>query len=211
MPILDYDPGDSPESPGTLMFYEQGSDPTSGFRVNSKGAILNALSTAWQGAIAATVVANAFVTGDLFDRWRMRADGRMDWGPGDGARDTNLYRPSAGVLKTDNFFNAGSMQSDGDVSMYGTNFTLGTVGGGLRVKEGTNARMGVATLAAGTVVVANTSVTANTRIFLTSQTSGAAPGAVRVSARTAGTSFTISSTSGTDTSVVAYFLMEPAP
>lgn len=80
----------------------------------------------------------------------------------------------------------------------------------LRIVEGTNAAMGVATLAAGTVVVNTTRVTANSRVFLTSQTSGAAPGAVRVSARTAGTSFTITSSSGTDTSQVAWMIVEPA-
>lgn len=78
------------------------------------------------------------------------------------------------------------------------------------VSEAANGRMGVATLVGGTVVVNNTSVTANTRIFLTAQTSGAAAGALRVSARTAGTSFTVTSSSGTDTSQVAYLLVEPA-
>lgn len=78
-----------------------------------------------------------------------------------------------------------------------------------RVAEGTNAVMGVATLVAGTVTVANTAVTANSRIFLTAQTSGAAPGALRVSARVAGTSFTVTSSSGTDTSQFAYLIVEP--
>lgn len=40
MPILDWEPGQSPEAPGTLMFYEQGAAASSGFRVNSKGEIL---------------------------------------------------------------------------------------------------------------------------------------------------------------------------
>jgi hypothetical protein len=79
----------------------------------------------------------------------------------------------------------------------------------LFVREGSNAKMGTATLVAGTVTVSTTAVTANSRIFLTAQTSGAAAGALRVSARTAGTSFTITSTSGTDTSSVAWMLVEP--
>jgi len=81
----------------------------------------------------------------------------------------------------------------------------------LKVKEGTNAKMGLATLAAGTVTVSTTAVTANTRIFLTAQATGGTAGALRISARTAGTSFTITSTSGTDTSTVAWMLVEPAP
>jgi hypothetical protein len=52
-------------------------------------------------------------------------------------------------------------------------------------------------------------VTANSRIFLTCQTPGGTPGFLRVSARTAGTSFTILSSSGTDTSVVAWEIFEP--
>jgi hypothetical protein len=71
-------------------------------------------------------------------------------------------------------------------------------------------RVGTATLAAGTVTVSTTAVTANSRIFLTAQTTGGTPGALRVSARTAGTSFTITSTSGTDTSQVAWMIVEPA-
>lgn len=88
---------------------------------------------------------------------------------------------------------------------------LGTAGLGLKVKEGSNARMGAATLVAGTVTVNTTAVTANSRIFLTAQTTGAGPGALRVSARTAGTSFTITSSSATDTSSVAWMIFEPAP
>lgn len=81
---------------------------------------------------------------------------------------------------------------------------------GLTVTEGANAKQGVATLVGGTVTVANTSITANSRIFLTSQADGGAPGSLRVSARVVGTSFTITSSSATDTSVVAYEIFEPA-
>lgn len=90
------------------------------------------------------------------------------------------------------------------------NLAVGTAGTGLRVKEGSNAKQGTAALAGGAAVVANTSVTATSRIFLTSQADGGTPGWLRVSARTAGTSFTITSSSGTDTSTVAYQIFEPA-
>src|SRR5687768_18214132 len=39
MPILDMDPGQSPEAPGTLYFYEQGKDPATGFQVTSQGVL----------------------------------------------------------------------------------------------------------------------------------------------------------------------------
>ena len=63
---------------------------------------------------------------------------------------------------------------------------------------------GTATLVGGTKAVADTSVTANTIVRLAYKTVGGTPGAVYVAARSAGTSFTITSTSGTDTSVIYY-------
>lgn len=90
------------------------------------------------------------------------------------------------------------------------NLLIQQQGKGLRVKEGSNAKQGTATLTAGAVTVSNTSVTANSRIFLTSQADGGTPGWLRVSARSAGTSFTITSSSGSDTSTVAYQIFEPA-
>lgn len=82
---------------------------------------------------------------------------------------------------------------------------------GITVKEGANAKQGTATLVAGTVTVSNTSVTANSRIQLTVQSLGTVtrPAAVGITARVAGTSFTITSGDATDTSVVAYEIFEP--
>lgn len=79
-----------------------------------------------------------------------------------------------------------------------------------QVAEGANAKSGTAVLVAGTVTVANTGVTAVSRIQLTSQLDGGTLGFLRVSARTAGTSFVITSSSATDTSTVAYLIVEPA-
>ena len=162
------------------------------------------------GSTATSAVLAANVSGDTFDRFRMDASGTMSWGPGNAGRDVNLYR-SAGTLRTDSYTELAGGQSDGDFTVFGTNLTIGTAGGGLRVKEGTNARMGRSTLVAGTVTVATTAVTANSEIFLTCQTPGGTPGFLRVSARVAATSFTILSSSGTDTSVVGWLIVEPAP
>ncbi len=92
---------------------------------------------------------------------------------------------------------------------FGGSFNVSTVGRGIAVAEGSNAKQGTATLSSGTVVVSNTSVTANSRIFLTAQDNNST-GALRVSARTAATSFTITSSSGSDSGVVAYEIFEPA-
>lgn len=88
-------------------------------------------------------------------------------------------------------------------------FHITRVGSALAVAEGANGKQGTATLAAGTVTVANTSVTASSRIFITPQETGALTGILRVSARVVGTSFTITSSVGTDTAVVAWEIFEP--
>ena len=98
------------------------------------------------------------------------------------------------------------------------NLVIGTAGNGIQIKEGTNARMGVSTLVSGTVTVANTSVTASTRIFLSRQSANSSTGigSLSVGTVTAGTSFVINALSSTntvvtgDTSIVAWLLIEPA-
>lgn len=95
---------------------------------------------------------------------------------------------------------------------FGDDLKMTTVGKGLYVKEGSNATMGTATLVLGTATVNTTKVTANSRIFLCSESLGTitSPVAVAVTARTAGTSFTITSANLTDTSVIAWIIVEPA-
>ncbi|WP_202516589.1 glycosyl hydrolase family 28-related protein [Streptomyces sp. SID161] len=75
---------------------------------------------------------------------------------------------------------------------------------------GTAARMGTAVLSAGTVTVSTTAVTATSVIVLTTQTPGGTVGAPYVHARIAGTSFTIKSTSASDTSTVGWRILDPA-
>ncbi len=103
-------------------------------------------------------------------------------------------------------------QSNGKWSTYGNTadaLNIGSAGGGLAIKEGTNARMGVATLVAGTVTVPNASVTANTRVATFRQAAGGALGHLSAT-KVNGTSFTVASSSNTDTSVVAWVLFEAA-
>ena len=90
------------------------------------------------------------------------------------------------------------------------NVDVTAAGSGLRVAEGANAKQGIATLAAGTVTVANTSVTANSRILVTCQILGTVTVASAFDTpRTAGTSFTIHASQATDTSTVAWEIFEP--
>ena len=81
---------------------------------------------------------------------------------------------------------------------------------GFKGSEAVNASQGIATLVDGTVTVANTSITANSRILITPQETGVLTGILRVSARAVGASFTISSSVATDTAAVCYEIFEPA-
>lgn len=138
------------------------------------------------------------VSGDTKDRFTVDSTGKMQWGPGGAtATDTDFYRANAGTLTTD-----GSLTVGGNLDIY-------NAGRGLQIGEGTNAKQGTAVLTAGAVTVANTSVTATSRIYLTIQTPGGTVGSPYVFSRTAGTSFVVHSTSGTDTSTVAYLIVEP--
>jgi hypothetical protein len=137
----------------------------------------------------------------------------------------NLYRTAASNLKTDGALWAarGLRVTSGQYisldSTYSTAFIIVnpniatlvgalSVRNGLRVSEGANKPQGVATLVAGTVTVSSTAITANSRIFLTAQDNNTT-GALRVSARTASTSCTITSSNAGDTGVVAYQVFEP--
>lgn len=90
------------------------------------------------------------------------------------------------------------------------NHDSGLVGwNAISLEDGSNKRMGVATLVAGTVTVSNSSVTANTRIFLSRQVAGGTLGHLSVGTVTASTSFVINSSSNSDTSTVNWLLIEP--
>lgn len=65
---------------------------------------------------------------------------------------------------------------------------------------------GTSVLVAGTKVVANTNVTANSNIQLTNNIPGGTVGALYVSSRVPGVSFTITSTSNLDTSTIGYLI-----
>jgi hypothetical protein len=95
----------------------------------------------------------------------------------------------------------------GRMQWVGTDVEIGTAGKGLKVKGGSNAKIGSATLSGGTVTVSNSSITANSKIQLTRSTSGGTPGHLSYT-KSAGVGFTINSSSGTDTSVIEYVITE---
>lgn len=129
-----------------------------------------------------------------------------------------VYLPSLGSLNWVPDANAGGSTPDATLARGGANLVsltladldIATVGRGLRIAEGTNAKMGTATLNGTTAVtISTTAVTANSRILLTIQAPGGTPASPYVSARTAGTSFQIKSTGASDTSTVAWMIVEP--
>lgn len=152
-----------------------------------------------QTTAGANPVFGAGATGDTNNRCEIRANGNLLMGTGAAPPDVNLFRVSGPKWQMSQPLNV-----SGSVDIL-------TAGAGLAVAEGSNAKQGTAILSAGTVVVANTSVTANSRIFLTLVALGTVtvPSALGVTARTAGTSFTILASQATDTSTVAYEIIEP--
>lgn len=80
---------------------------------------------------------------------------------------------------------------------------------GIRTLEGANAKQGRSTLVGGTVTIPNTSVTAASKIIYARALAGGTLGHLSTT-RVNGTSFTILSSSGTDTSVVEWEIFEPA-
>jgi hypothetical protein len=96
------------------------------------------------------------------------------------------------------------------VSHFSSDVLIEGLGAGISVKEGANGRMGTATLVGGTITVANTTVTANTRVFISRSTTGGTEGTLSTT-QIASTSFTVNSSSGTDTSTVNWLLIEAIP
>lgn len=88
------------------------------------------------------------------------------------------------------------------------NVVISTAGKGIFVKEGTNGQSGTATLiGTGAAVVANTTITATSRIFPVGVTTAGAPGYLTIT-KNPGVGFTIQSSSPTDTRVVDYFIIQ---
>lgn len=88
------------------------------------------------------------------------------------------------------------------------NLTLNTAGNKLNITTGTNASAGTGTLTGGTVTISTTAVTSSSLIFLTDTASSVTNvGSLTVSSKSAGTSFTVTSTLALDTSTFNWFII----
>ena len=116
---------------------------------------------------------------------------------------TGNGRISVGTADSITFYNGGvantalmTISTGGTVSVTKVNTTTGSTGSS-----------GVVTLTGGTATVSNTLVTSNSIINLTHQNTSGTLGFLYVSSKNAGTSFTITSSSNTDTSIVGYLII----
>ncbi len=97
--------------------------------------------------------------------------------------------------------------SSGAITATNGNLVLGTAGNKLSIATGANASVGTtAAMSAGAVTTANTSVTTSSIILYARATGGGTQGNVEISAQTTG-SFTLTSTSGSETSTFNYLII----
>jgi len=98
------------------------------------------------------------------------------------------------------------------IAVIGVGIGTQTLSVGVPGTSTTSIRHGVSgNLVAGVLVVSDTTVTANTRIFMSTHTRGTItlPAVYDAATRSAGVSFTITSSMITDTSTVEYLMIEP--
>ena len=131
MPVLENeqnpstDGPNSPGAPGILSYFKQGQARSTGVQMTTEGDITAAgtitgatfapTTIDLTGAATTTDVVTVDVTGDSVARLVVNAGGTLEWGSGSGAVDTNLYRSSADLLRTDDDFRARSLTVDGTV------------------------------------------------------------------------------------------------
>ena len=162
---------------------------TASIRINASGSYSGTIkaytddSMIFSGTASATYIA--------YD-----ANKNIGWGfrqANGGVLNTFVGRTLIGTT-TDNTVDA--LQVSGDISMT-------TAGNKIKIATGTNSSLNTATLSGGTVTVSTTAVTASSKIFLQSK----GDHHVKVSAIVAGTSFTITSSNGSDASDVDYWII----
>ena len=133
-----------------------------------------------------------------------------------GSSGTTLNEPTermrvatGGQVAINNLSNAEQLSVGGSIKASDGDLIISKPSKGLKIAEGDNATMGVKTLVAGTATVSTTAVKTNSRIMLTNQNPGGTVGFLHVSARTADTSFVITSSNAADTSDIAWMIVNP--
>lgn len=106
-------------------------------------------------AASANVLEAAIVTGDTFDRWRVYGSGLQEWGSGTLARDANLYRLSAGILRTDTAMVVNTALTVGTNLTVNGNISAAGIGGWAHARKTSD-----------TSVTSNTTVSADPHLSL---------------------------------------------
>lgn len=102
------------------------------------------------------------VNADAQSRFVVRADGRIDWGSGSAARDTNLYRSAADTLKTDDALIVTGACTVGSLTTAGALAAgASTLGATTATTDGTTSALYAKTTATGTATLAVARVETN--------------------------------------------------
>lgn len=96
----------------------------------------------------------------------------------------------------------------GNLGVFGGDVVIQDAGKGIRIKSGANARAGISQLSGGTLTINNNTITSNTLIFAFPLFPSGAVSALAVTARSLGTSFTVTSANGSDASFFSWLLVE---
>jgi hypothetical protein len=124
-----------------------------------------------------------------------------------GTTSVDIYAGSGNVNLNGNVFATASIDAATTLTATNGNLVLGTAGNKLEIAAGSNASVGVtAAMTAGVIVVSTTAVTASSLIFYSVVTPGGTVGTYTIT-KSAGVSFTITSTSGTETSTFNYLII----
>jgi hypothetical protein len=92
------------------------------------------------------------------------------------------------------------------LQVYNGSINIATAGGKIKIATGSNASVNGSTFSGGAVTVSNTAVTASSRIFI-QYTSCSNCGTTYISAKVAGTSFTVTSSNVLDASTFDYWII----
>lgn len=189
-------------SPANDYLLVQGNDSTSTLG-NANPAVIvgNAAGTAYGGA-------NFMYGGIYMDKFGdLRIDTMDDTL---GAQNVGLTIGRGGVTSANGNFRTFNLLDAEGLLYCADNVRIATAGKGLYVKSGSNARKGTCTLSGGTVTVSNTSVATGDHISLMRTATSGTPGFITTTL-SAGASFTLTSSSGSDASSFSYVIFGESP
>jgi hypothetical protein len=139
-------------------------------------------------------------------RWPSAGNVGIEWGT-----SGHSIKYSSGDLEIWTGGACSSKQRSTDFTVQSGHLRISSAGKTVQIAEGSNAKMGQATLSSGTVTVSTTAVSSTTsRIFLTTVKNGSNCGSVQVDSISNGTNFVIVSDNASDSCKVNWLIMDVA-